>query len=467
MTAALSGVVLLSGCSALQRSGPLPATVGESKGTAGVSPVDWPTFAFDAARSGYNPHETTLTTASVHALVPKWSFAFANKDSNTQPILAARVTTAGGKLADAVYAGDEIGNFYAIDAANGKKLWSKTLGHVSTPSCGLGSDGVTSTPVLDRVKNRIYVLDGKAKIWAFDPGTGALATGFAPKVVYGQTLVNHTWSGLLLSPDGSKVYYPTASHCDMGTYYGTINAIDTTTEAVTTFNTVTDKQTYYGNGVWSWGGEAIDPDTGNLFASVGNSLGSLGESGQYSDSVIELTAPALGFVADEQPESNLQSDYDIGATTVLYDDSGGKCAAFQRKDGNFFTIDRTHLLNGAYATKLMLGGQLATPAYSPATHALYASVPNGVAKLAIGPNCTVSVAWQIPIGANGESPAVVAGNVVYAAGGSKLYALDASTGAILWNSGTTITGTIIPAPTVVNGRVYVSSRDGHLYAFGL
>jgi len=44
--------------------------------------------------------------------------------------------------------------------------------------------------------------------------------------------------------------------------------------------------------------------------------------------------------------------------------------------------------------------------------------------------------------------------------------LDAETGAPLWDSGSTINGPILAAPTVVDGRVFVSTWDGHVYAFG-
>jgi outer membrane protein assembly factor BamB len=49
-----------------------------------------------------------------------------------------------------------------------------------------------------------------------------------------------------------------------------------------------------------------------------------------------------------------------------------------------------------------------------------------------------------------------------------MYAFDALTGAKLWSSGygTMLRG-IRSSPAVVNGMVYVGSRDGNLYAFGL
>lgn len=442
-----------------------PATALHDQPAAAVSTqIDWPTFGFNRQRHAFNGAERTLTPSTVPHLVEKWTFALGSRYVDTQPIVAANVNVSG-TVHQIVYVGDETGDFYGVDAMTGQALWSKTLGKTST-ACGTHSDGITSAPVIDRAKNRIYVLDGLATMWAFDLATGQESPGFAPKVLYADPSENHTWSALTLSKDHTRVYFETASHCDAGTYYGTVNAINTTSQHISTFKLVTNPATYYGNGSWSWGGATIDPDNENIFASVGNSQGSLGEKGQYSDSVIELT-PALGFVADEQPEtSNLSNDLDIGATPVPYDDQG-TCIAFERKDGQFFTADRSKLANNVYASDITLGGQLAAPAYSPITHSLYAAVPNGETKLAIGPNCTVTVAWQTQISASGVSPNVIAGNVVYAAGGSTLYAINATTGAILWTSGTTIPATITAAPTIVNGRLYAAASNGHLYAFGL
>jgi outer membrane protein assembly factor BamB len=51
-----------------------------------------------------------------------------------------------------------------------------------------------------------------------------------------------------------------------------------------------------------------------------------------------------------------------------------------------------------------------------------------------------------------------------------LYALKASTGALLWSypvSGSTNVCCLSSSPAVVNGAVYVGSVDGNVYAFGL
>jgi hypothetical protein len=376
-----------------------------------------------------------------------------------------------GTSAQIVFVGDEGADFYAVRAASGKLLWSKKLGRQNT-ACINGStrsEGITSAPVIDRVTDRVYVLDAMGVLSAFDLATGKQASGFPPVVAFADANDNHSWSGLLLTPDGKTLYYPTASRCDEDIYYGTVNAINTATQAITTFHVVANPSQYYGNGVWGWGGESIDPSDGNLYAGVGNAQGSsLGESAPNSDSVLELTG-TLGFVADEQPQTiaPTQTEMDIGTTPVIYDDQGS-CIAVERKDGHFFTIVRTALANGNFVSNLDLGGLAAMPAYDPVTHALYVDVPHGLVRLNVGPNCAVSIAWQKKsIGASGYQSPVIAHGVVYAAGKDVLYAFDAKTGAILWSSGTTISGTIAAAPTVVNGRVYALSWDGHLYAFGL
>jgi hypothetical protein len=60
----------------------------------------------------------------------------------------------------------------------------------------------------------------------------------------------------------------------------------------------------------------------------------------------------------------------------------------------------------------------------------------------------------------------VANGVVYVGSNDgKVFALNASTGAELWNF--TTGGVVFNGPAVANGVVYVGSGDNNLYAFGL
>jgi outer membrane protein assembly factor BamB len=60
----------------------------------------------------------------------------------------------------------------------------------------------------------------------------------------------------------------------------------------------------------------------------------------------------------------------------------------------------------------------------------------------------------------------VANGVVYVGSDDEnVYALNASTGALLWSYKTR--GYVESSPAVANGRVYVGSDDTKIYAFGL
>src|SRR5271165_1580297 len=55
--------------------------------------ADWPTYGFDAVRSGHNIHESVLSDSNVAQLAIAWSFApgpfEASKDSSVSPATAS------------------------------------------------------------------------------------------------------------------------------------------------------------------------------------------------------------------------------------------------------------------------------------------------------------------------------------------------------------------------------------------
>jgi outer membrane protein assembly factor BamB len=70
--------------------------------------------------------------------------------------------------------------------------------------------------------------------------------------------------------------------------------------------------------------------------------------------------------------------------------------------------------------------------------------------------------WNYPTGTVDSSPAVVNGMVYVGSSDGNLYALDASTGALLWSY--TTGGLFRSSPTVAKGVVYVGSWDHNVYA---
>ena len=77
--------------------------------------------------------------------------------------------------------------------------------------------------------------------------------------------------------------------------------------------------------------------------------------------------------------------------------------------------------------------------------------------------------WTYPAGGNVvEISPAVANGVVYVSSAEwsgTMYALNASTGALLWNYSTGYY--VESSPAVVDGMVYIGDANGNLYAFGL
>jgi len=116
------------------------------------------------------------------------------------------------------------------------------------------------------------------------------------------------------------------------------------------------------------------------------------------------------------------------------------------------------------------------PAYSPATGLVYSDVAASAAPslfspglVAVNPGCgTPSVVWTAAFGSTTDAPrsvpAASAGGVVFAGSGAAVWALNASTGAILDGGPFLHTGGSMRMPVTVDGNwVFVIDNNGNLY----
>src|SRR5262249_37780409 len=110
------GVLALSAAGCHQIVEVLP-----SAGTAGSN---WPTYGGEPGRSGFSAGETKLGVASVEAIAPRWQVDIGM--GSWPP--AGTPSVSGGRVfvGSSVAEGD---NFFAFDAASGRRLWSTNLGH--------------------------------------------------------------------------------------------------------------------------------------------------------------------------------------------------------------------------------------------------------------------------------------------------------------------------------------------------
>jgi hypothetical protein len=158
--------------------------------------------------------------------------------------------------------------------------------------------------------------------------------------------------------------------------------------------------------------------------------------------------------------------------------------AGQGKSGELTLYKEASIANGPIAQYQMApsgphGYFLGEPAYSPATGLLYAAVSASTAPslfapglVAINPGCgSPAVTWRAAFGGSTTAPhsvpAASAGGVLFAGSGATVWALDASTGAIL-NGGAPFLNTSgqMRMPVTLDGNwVFVIDNSGDLYGF--
>lgn len=146
------------------------------------SQIDWPQYAFDPQRTGYNPYEKTLGTSNVANLKLAWQYAATN-DILTAPAISNGI----------IYFGSEIGRqLYAVNATTGALLWSKITGL---------SGGLIGAPIA--ANGLVYVGTGY-NFHAYNAQTGA-DVWTAKKIGYQNTtpLLNN---GVLYVSSNGKLY---------------------------------------------------------------------------------------------------------------------------------------------------------------------------------------------------------------------------------------------------------------------
>jgi len=119
------------------------------------------TYHYDALRTGWNKQETVLSAAAFPATFGVVSTIAVDDQVDAQPLLVPGETIAGA-VHDVLYVVTENNTVYALDANNGQVLLSRNLGAPVPTPLGCSNNGpnvgITSTPVIDLARQRIYVM---------------------------------------------------------------------------------------------------------------------------------------------------------------------------------------------------------------------------------------------------------------------------------------------------------------------
>ena len=471
------------------------------------------TYHNDNSRTGQNTHETQLTPANVNA--DRFGKLFSRPvdgDVYAQPLY----------FRDVVFAATEADSLYALDANNAAAvLWRISLrdsAHGAAPgaitvsargdlACAAISPqvGVTATPVIDPVRQVIY-LEAFSKengalvhrLHALDIATGAeragspvvvTARGFDPAHQLGR-------AGLLLAND--TVYVAYGSHCDKPRFQGWILAYDATTLASKgAFATAPE----HGKAaIWMSGAAPAADVQGNVFVATGD--GWFAPPAEWGNSILKLTGglTLLDYFTPFNQASLARHDGDLGSGGVLLLPGHellavGKGGTVYLLNRDALTAGNRHYCVGCRADRQIVqelpaaitGGVWGMPAYWHDT-VYVAGSEDIVRALRLGqgrlepaaatqsremceyPGCGLSISandtrdgilWALQVGGyDSKEPAVLR---AYAALdlGRLLYASDQQSGRD--SAGGAVRFTV---PTVVNGKVYVGGA-GQLTVFGL
>ncbi len=513
------------------------ATLTVNPGTSNSS-VDVITYHYDNGRSGMNLNETALTPANVKSATfgKKGEFAVDGL-VDAQPLYLSQVTI-GTQKKNVLYVATEHGSVYAFDAdsisgTTATFLWkTTTLGSGETTSDNRGCSqvspeiGITATPVIDRVRNAIYVVAMSKnssgtyfqRIHALDLTTGQELFGGAKNIMatYPGTGDNSSGGNVVFDPKQYKerpgllqingtIYTTWSSHCDIRPYTSWVMAFSADTLAQTSVLNLVPNGTE--GGIWMAGTAPAADAAGNMFFIMGNgdfdtTLNASGfpANGNCGNCFVKLSTSSGLKLADyftphnTVAESNADTDFGSGGGILLVDvtDSGGNTRHLSvgaGKDALIYVVDRDSMGKFNASTDQIYqeisgqlgGGVFSMPAFFNNT-VYYGAVgdalkafPVSSARLAAAPSSQSTHHFGYP----GTTPSVSASGttngIVWAIenSGAILFAYDATDlTKELYNSNQAagnrdhFSGNKFITPMVVNGKVYVGTQTS-VAVFGL
>ena len=466
------------------RPGPAQALNGD---------IAWRVFDGGVDDPGANYSESALTTGNVGKFTKLWETVLPATADNSV-VEEPNVSTAAGTI-DLVFVNTIKGNLVAYNAATGTKIWE-----ADPSSSNFNGQGTKSTPAIDPSGNYVYAyaLDGYIHKYAIGNGSEVTGSGFPAQITL---LPNNVEKGSASINIANGYLYMTISgnDGDYGHYVGHVVAVNLSSGTKTVWNAecaniaqllTTSGQNYCSNtqsGIWARPGVKVDPVTGNVFVATGNGNYNASSGGNnWGDSVVELKSD-LSQIVDSYTPTNYSSldssDADLGSTApVLLPKQNGSNTPYMAvqagKDDIVKLLNRTNL--SGQGGPGHTGGELQTISISDETHEqpavwtdgsgttwVYVTDESGdlYAYKVVTANGTSSLSQAYHVSAGVSSSPFVANGVLYL-DGPHILALNATTGATLFNSssiGISLTQHW-EAPVVVNGTLFTPDDSGNLIA---
>jgi len=529
--------VIVSNSSGSDSSNIATLTVNPATAPSGIDVI---TYHYDNLRTGQNANEMTLTPGNVkQATFGKLGEFAVDGLVDAQPLLLSNLAFPAKGNKNVLYAVTEHDSIYAFDAdsistGGGTILWQATAllsGETTSDNRGCGQVtpeiGITSTPVIDRFRNAIYLVamskDSKGnyyqRLHALDLTTGKELFGgpVTIQATYPGAGDNSLNGNVVFDPKqykerpgllqiGGTIYTMWSSHCDIRPYTSWIMAYSADTLAQTSVLNVVPNGSE--GAIWMSGTAPAADAAGNIYTILGNGdfdttlspqgFPSNGDCGNCFAKVTSSTPLALldyFTPLNTVSASNGDVDFGSGGPLLLPDvlDSSGTThhlAVGSGKDANIYVLDRDNMgkFSGSadnifqLITGQLSGGVYSKPSYFNGT-VYYGAVNDTIkafpitnALLATSPSSQSAHRFPYPgatpsISASGTSNGIVW--VVENTSPAVLHAYDATNLAVeLYNSNQAansrdqFSNNKFITPMVANGKVYVGTSKS-VAVFGL
>jgi outer membrane protein assembly factor BamB len=396
---------------------------------------DWPQFMLNNSHSSYNTAETSITPANVADLQPVWRWtAPASPNSATNALYPTPVSVDG-----VIYIGANDGEFYAVNEATRKVLWSRSLGIVPGIECNSVPMGFVSSATVATDPSTgdlaVYVNAPDGYLYALDAATGAVLWKEVVGIPSATQNNYFAWGSPVVA--NGKVYVGIASYCDVPQVPAGVLGFNAGTGAsIGEWHSLPDGET----GASVWATPVVLPD-GSIIDGTGN--GPPSGSPEWSDSIVKLNGSNLSMQNGwEIPLDEQITDGDFGGSPTLFpaDLDGTKTQMVGECDKN-----------GVY---------YALKAYDLSAGAVWSQTINKP-YTGKGGICASGAIWNGTNLIEGAGDQTTIDGTTYQGG---VYALNPDTGAVVWATG--LPGEIVGSPTqdgkgVVAAPVWGSSTDNY------
>jgi outer membrane protein assembly factor BamB len=404
---------------------------GSGRPAYAAGAAGWPEFMLNTSHSSYNAAATSITPANIADLQPVWRWTVpASPNSGSTGLYPTPVSVDG-----VLYAGADDGEFYAVNEATRKVLWSQslgfeysTLGVVSTAT--VATDPSTGDPA-------VYVNAPDGYLYALDAATGDVLWKEVVGIPSGTAATNYfAWGSPVVA--GGNVYVGIASHNSRpNVHAGLLGFNAGTGSSLGEWHSLPASDV--GGSVWST--PAVLPD-GEIMVTTGNGPSDTAK-GLYAESIVRLDASNLSLLDSwGVPASQQIPDGDFGGSPTLFtadlNGTSTEMVGACNKNGIYYALKADDLSAGPVWERRM---------DKPTSEG--------------GGECDAGAIWNGTDLIEGAGNLATIGGTTYQGG---LYALNPATGSVVWATG--LPGSIVGSPTedgsgVVAAPVWASTTDNY------